>query len=50
MHFIAHTFVAILSTLRPNGISYGYLVHFVINWYIFPRFGMLYREKSGNPG
>jgi hypothetical protein len=44
------------------GIFYGHLVYstaiwytlwtygiFVVIWYIFPRFGMLYREKSGNP-
>jgi hypothetical protein len=30
-------------------IFYGHLVHFVAIWYILPRFGMLYREKSGNP-
>jgi hypothetical protein len=23
---------------------------FVVIWYIFPRFGMLHQEKSGNPG
>jgi hypothetical protein len=23
---------------------------FVVIWYIIPRFGMLYQEKSGNPG
>jgi hypothetical protein len=40
---------AILSILRPNGIFYVHLVHFVVMWYIFTRFGMLYREKSGNP-
>jgi hypothetical protein len=22
----------------------------VVIWYIFPRFGILYQEKSGNPG
>jgi hypothetical protein len=27
----------------------GYLVYFVAIWYIFPRFGILYQEKSGNP-
>jgi hypothetical protein len=27
-----------------------HLVYFVVIWYIFPRFGMLYQEKSGNPG
>jgi hypothetical protein len=25
------------------------LVYFVAIWYIFPRFGILYQEKSGNP-
>jgi hypothetical protein len=24
-------------------------VYFVVNWYIFPRVGILYQEKSGNP-
>jgi hypothetical protein len=28
----------------------GHLVYFVVIWYIFHRFGMLYQEKSGNPG
>jgi hypothetical protein len=39
------------------GIFYDHLdyftaprVYFVAIWYIFPHFGMLYREKSGNPG
>jgi hypothetical protein len=41
--------MATLSILRPNGIFYTHLVHFVVMWYIFTRFGMLYREKSGNP-
>jgi hypothetical protein len=42
--------------LWPSGIYYGYFVHFcpfcnlVAIWYIFPRFGMLCQEKSGNPG
>jgi hypothetical protein len=31
------------------GIFYGHLVYFVVIWYIYPRFGMLYHEKSGNP-
>jgi hypothetical protein len=30
------TFVVILSILRPTGIFYGHLVHFVVIWYIFP--------------
>jgi hypothetical protein len=25
------------------------LLNFVVFWYIFPRFGILYQEKSGNP-
>jgi hypothetical protein len=41
--------------LWPFGIYYGYLVHFwpfsklVAIWCIFPRFGILCQEKSGNP-
>jgi hypothetical protein len=31
------------------GNTYGHLVYFVVSWYIFPRFGILYQEKSGNP-
>jgi hypothetical protein len=26
-----------------------YFVDFIVIWYILPRFGMLYQEKSGNP-
>jgi hypothetical protein len=29
---------------------YWHLVQFVVIWYIFSRFGVLYQEKSGNPG
>jgi hypothetical protein len=36
-------FINILSILRPFGIFY---VRLNILWY----FGMLYQEKSGNPG
>jgi hypothetical protein len=43
-------FGAILSILQPNGILFGDSVHFVVIWYIFPLFGMLRREKSGNLG
>jgi hypothetical protein len=39
-------FVAIWSILRPFGI---FFCHSVYLWYIFPRFGMLHQEKSGNP-
>jgi hypothetical protein len=38
-------FMAILSTLRPNGIFYGYLVHFVAIYVYFSRFGMLFRKR-----
>jgi hypothetical protein len=31
------------------GIFCDHLVYFMTIWYIFPRFGMLCREKSGNP-
>jgi hypothetical protein len=29
-------FMTILSNLRPNGIFYGHLVHFVFIWLFFP--------------
>jgi hypothetical protein len=40
--------MAICYILWPFGIFYGHLVYFVVIWYNFPRFGMLYQEKSGN--
>jgi hypothetical protein len=40
----------IWSILRPFGIFRGNLVYFVVIWYIFLRVGILYQEKSGNPG
>jgi hypothetical protein len=36
-------FMAIWYILGPFGLLYGYLVY-------FSRFGILYKEKSGNPG
>jgi hypothetical protein len=47
----------IWSVLLPFGIFYCHLVYFVAIWYIlwsfgvpiFSRFGMLRKEKSGNP-
>jgi hypothetical protein len=42
-------FTAIVSTLRPNVIFWGNLVHLVVIWYIFPILVYLYQEKSGNP-
>jgi hypothetical protein len=35
--------------LWPFGVFYEHWVYFVVNWYIFSRFGMLYQEISGNP-
>jgi hypothetical protein len=31
-------------------VFYGHWKYFMALWYISPRFGMLYQEKSGNPG
>jgi hypothetical protein len=41
--------MAIWYIILPIGKFYGHLVYFVVIWYLFPRFGMLYPEKSGNP-
>jgi hypothetical protein len=43
-------FITISSILLLLEIFYGHLVYFVVIWYIFARFGILYQEKSGNPG
>jgi hypothetical protein len=43
-------FLTIWSILWLLEIFYGHLVYFVVIWYIFPRFGILEQEKSGNPG
>jgi hypothetical protein len=42
-------FMTIWSMLWPLEIFYIHLVYFVVILYIFPRFGILDREKSGNP-
>jgi hypothetical protein len=41
--------MTIWSFLRPLEIFYDHLVYFMVIWYIFPRFGISYQEKSGNP-
>jgi hypothetical protein len=41
--------MAIWNILRPFGIFYDHLVHFVFIWYIFSSLGIMHREKSGNP-
>jgi hypothetical protein len=43
-------FMNMWPILLPFDILYSHLVHFVAMWYIFPRFGILCQEKSGNPG
>jgi hypothetical protein len=43
-------FMTIWSILGTFEIFYSHLVYFVVIWYIFPRFGILDEEKSGNPG
>jgi hypothetical protein len=53
--FVSHTCVHVcmfydyLVFLRPLEIFYDHLVYFIVIWYIFPRFGISYQEKSGNP-
>jgi hypothetical protein len=42
--------MVICSILWPFDTCYGLSVYFVVIWYSFPRFGILYQEKSGNPG
>jgi hypothetical protein len=39
-------FMVIWNILETFGIFYDHLVHFLLIWY---GFGILYREKSGNP-
>jgi hypothetical protein len=41
--------VYFIDILRQNGIHILW-PYFVVIWYISSRFGMLYEEKSGNPG
>jgi hypothetical protein len=41
--------MAIWNILSPFGKLYDNLVHFVLIWYIFSGFGIMYRQKSGNP-
>jgi hypothetical protein len=41
--------MTIWSILQQLEIFYDHLEYFVVIWYIFPRFGILDQEKSGNP-
>jgi hypothetical protein len=43
-------FMATWKILWRVWIFYDHLVQFVFIWYIFPGFGNMYQEKSGNPG
>jgi hypothetical protein len=43
-------FMAIWNILWIFGIFYNHLVHFVFICYILSGFGIMYQEKSGNPG
>jgi hypothetical protein len=43
-------FVPIGNILQTFGVFYKHLLHFVFIWYIFSGFGIMYQEKSGNPG
>jgi hypothetical protein len=42
--------MAIWNILQTVGIFYDHLVDFVFIWYIFSCFGIMYQDKSGNPG
>jgi hypothetical protein len=41
--------MAIWSILQPFGAFLFNCYIFMVIWYIFPRFGMLHQETSGNP-
>jgi hypothetical protein len=43
-------FMTLWNILRPFGIISGYLLKFLVMWYIFPVLVCLDHEKSGNPG
>jgi hypothetical protein len=43
-------FINIWNILRTFCTFYDHLVHFVSIWCIFSGFGIMYKEKSGNPG
>jgi hypothetical protein len=40
----------ILMAIRNILWSFGICRYVVVIWYISPRLGMFYQEKSGNPG
>jgi hypothetical protein len=43
------SFMAIWYIVLPIHIFYDHLVYFLLIWNIFPHFGMLKQDKSGNP-
>jgi hypothetical protein len=38
-----------LEYIAAFGTFYSQFGNLVVIWYIFPRFGILYQEKSGSP-
>jgi hypothetical protein len=47
---IFNTLYGHLKYFQVNGICIlWHIGHVVVIWYIFPRFGLLHQEKSGNP-
>jgi hypothetical protein len=42
-------FMDIWSILQTFYIFHDHLVYQVVIWYIFPRFGIMHQQKSGNP-
>jgi hypothetical protein len=42
--------MAVWNILQIFGIFYDHLVHFEFIWCIFSGLGIMYQEKSGNPG
>jgi hypothetical protein len=46
---LVYFIMTIWPILRPFGIFWGNLVHCLVIWYIFSRFGMLSQDKSGSP-
>jgi hypothetical protein len=43
-------FIATWKILWRFWVFYDHLVHFLLIWFIFSGFGIMYQEKSGNPG
>jgi hypothetical protein len=46
----AGVFYGLLVNFPAIWYILGHFCKFMVIWFIFPRFGILYHEKSGNPG